>query len=373
MAKMTLFPVGNGDSILLEFDDGRLMLVDYCHKSVGEDEGHPCIDLSSSLSALLADLGRDDVDVVVFTHRHADHTSGAEDFFTFDHAAKYQGDGRIAIGELWVPAALVLASDLEESARVIRQEARYRITQGAGIRVFSAPDALDELAADLGVSEEDLSTLIVGAGEFAPGWTGDKGGAGVFVHSPFSSNCEPDAEDEDTNGTSIVLHLTLFPDASPVRVLLGADAEWEVWQQIVRLTEYHGNDERLMWDVFKLAHHCSYTALSEEAGDGKTVPAEDVDRLFEQGQQGAILVASSNPIDGEGTPPHVEAAEFYRSIAEAAGGTFLVTMEYQDEESPEPLVIELGEYGPAVKRSESARWSGAGAAIGTRSSRYGSR
>lgn len=373
MAKLTFFPVENGDTMLIESDDGRLMLVDYCHRIKGEDNVEPCIDLASTLGALLADLKREAIDVVVFTHRHDDHTAGAEEFFSLDHAATYQGDGRVAIGELWIPASMVLATGLEGSARVIRQEARYRIREGSGVRVFSAPDALNDLAADLGISEDEMMSLVVGAGEVAPGWTADDGDVEVFVHSPFYGNCEPEADEEDSNGTSIVLHLTFLPNENPTRVLLGADAEWEVWKQVVELTEQHGNDKRLDWDVFKLAHHCSYTALAEEAGQGKTVPEDGVDRLYEHAQAGAILIASSNPIMSEGTPPHQEAAEYYQSVQERVRGKFFVTMEYPNQDAPEPLIIEIGEFGPAEKRSESARWSGVGAVLGSRSSRYGSR
>lgn len=373
MARVTLFPLGNADSALVEFDDGRLMLIDYCHRTAGEEEAEPCVDLASTLGALLTDLGREDIDVVVFTHRHDDHVGGAEDFFWLDHAAKYQGTDRITIGELWLPASMVLATGLEGSARVIRQEARHRIKQSGGVRVFSAPDALDDLATDLGVSEEEMAALVIGAGQLIAGWTADAGNVEMFVHSPFSANCESGADEEDTNGTSIVLHLTFFPGEAPTRVLFGADAEWEVWKRIVELTELHGNDERLDWDVFKLSHHCSYSALAESAGDQKTVPEEGVDRLYEHAQQKSILIASSNPIASKGNPPHEEAAEFYRSVADEVGGKFFVTMEYPSPDAPEPLVIEIGEHGPAEKRSESAKYVGAGAVIGSRSSRFGNR
>jgi glyoxylase-like metal-dependent hydrolase (beta-lactamase superfamily II) len=171
MAKMTFFPVGNGDTTLIEFGDGRLMLVDYCHRVRGEDDKEPYIDLASSLSAILADLERDDIDVVVFTHRHDDHSSGAEEFFSFDHAETYQGEGCIAIRELWVPASMVLATGLEGSARVIRQEARHRIRQGSGVRVFSAPEALCDLSADLGDSRAPMAAGLDCAGRITLVWT----------------------------------------------------------------------------------------------------------------------------------------------------------------------------------------------------------
>ena len=49
-----------------------------------------------------------------------DHIMGSTEFFELLHAAKYQGDGRIKIRELWVPAAMLI----EEAARDEHFQAR---------------------------------------------------------------------------------------------------------------------------------------------------------------------------------------------------------------------------------------------------------
>jgi hypothetical protein len=69
-----------------------------------------------------------------------DHCCGSGDFFWLEHALKYQGEDRIKIRELWVPAAAILEDGLDDSARIIRQEARYRLKKGSGIPRPSGPE-----------------------------------------------------------------------------------------------------------------------------------------------------------------------------------------------------------------------------------------
>ena len=59
---------------------------------------------------------------------------------------KYQGGDRVPIPELWVPAAMLLEEGTHENRAdefiIWRQEARHRLRQGKGIRVFSKPEKL---------------------------------------------------------------------------------------------------------------------------------------------------------------------------------------------------------------------------------------
>jgi hypothetical protein len=84
------------------------------------------IDLPAELHKDLRAAERDYYDVVCYTHLDDDHCCGTGDFFWLEHALKYQGEGRIKIRELWVPAAAILEDGCEDSARIVRQEARHR-------------------------------------------------------------------------------------------------------------------------------------------------------------------------------------------------------------------------------------------------------
>lgn len=43
-------------------------------------------------------------------------------------------------------------------------------------------------------------------------------------------------------------------------------------EDIVSITQYYNNEDRLRWDLLNIPHHCSYLALSDEKGDNETEP-----------------------------------------------------------------------------------------------------
>src|SRR6266550_4629671 len=138
--QVIVYPVGNGDTTQIILSAGRRVLFDFCHREGAEADDTPEIDLKARLKEDLKAAGRDDFDVVGFTHADLDHIQGSTEFFELRHAAKYQGAGRIKIKELWVPAAMLLeeASRDEQSEEfcILRQEARHRLLEGTGILVF---------------------------------------------------------------------------------------------------------------------------------------------------------------------------------------------------------------------------------------------
>lgn len=339
MARMLFYPLGNADCTAIEFEDGRLMLVDFAHYEEAESEEDKRVDLKAELRQLLDETKKSSFAVVAFTHADQDHVNGAEEFFYLEHAEKYKEDGRPKITQLWVPACMVTESGLEGSARVIREEAKDRLRKYSGIRVFGQPDSLDKWAERKGLDLKKIHRLIVTAGSMAPGFTHEKGGVEIFAHSPFSFTMED--EEEPRNDNSIVLHLTFLVDGTPTRVFLGADAEHATWENIVYITEKHGKDERLDWDVFRVSHHCSWSALgpSEEKRTGKSIAA--VETLFDRAADRPILIASCAPVPDRSTsdPPHRQAAKYYRDVAALHDGEFVVTMGHPSSSAPEPLVI----------------------------------
>jgi hypothetical protein len=302
MHKLTFYPLGNADTCLIELEKGKMLLFDYANLRDPENESDLRIDLSTELHNTLEAAKRDYLDVVAFTHGDDDHIHGSTEFFHLEHADKYQGDGRIKIRELWVPAAMILEDGVEDECRILRTEARHRLKRGEGIRVFSRPDALAEWLANNGTSLDARRHLITNAGGLVPGFDKQNEGVEMFVHSPFSQHC--DEQDIDRNTASLVMQLTFDTET---KVLMTADTPYDVWQDIVKITKAHKNDIRLAWDVYKLPHHCSYTTLAEDKGKTKTEPVEEVKWLLDQAQQRATIVSTSDPIPNEDTvqPPHI--------------------------------------------------------------------
>src|SRR5712671_4026273 len=170
-AKLTFHPLDNADSTRFDLADGKKMLVDYADMRNPDDPWDRRIDLPTELKSDLRAAKRDYYDVVLFTHLDDDHCCGSGDFFWLEHALKYQGEGRIKLKELWVPAAAILEDGCEDSARIIRQEARHRLRDGYGIRVFSRPKKLREWLEKQGLTLESHAHLITDAGQYVPGFS----------------------------------------------------------------------------------------------------------------------------------------------------------------------------------------------------------
>ncbi len=287
--KITLYPEDNADACLLEPDGGGMFLFDYADNHDEDEEGDLRTDLSAALGEKLEAHGRDALDVVAITHLDDDHIHGASEFFYLRHALRYQGEGRAKIDELWVPSAAITEENLKGEAAVIRAEARYRLLEGEGIRVFSRPGALSDWLEDHGLSLEERERLITDAGQLVPGFRKEIDGVEFFVHSPFALRQDDGDELVDRNRHSLVLQATFRYGARDVRLFLSADSGHEALADIVRITRSHHNDDRLLWDVMKIAHHCSYKSLSDEKGVEVTEPVEEVAQLLEDfGQAGAF-------------------------------------------------------------------------------------
>jgi len=311
--------------------------------------------LYAPLPACLTDLdaaGSDSFDVVAFTHADDDHIHLASEFFHLEHAEKYQGQGRIKIVDLWVPAAVILEEGLEDDARIIQAEARHRLKLGRGVRVFSRPERLGDWLKAQGISLGSRQHLITDAGGLVPGFLKGPDGVEFFVHSPFAAHS--DGKTIDRNESCLVLHATFQYGVRDTKLFLGADTTHDILTEIVQKTKRHKNVERLLWDIFKLPHHCSYTTLGPEQGKEKTDPVPDVKWLFEQGSNGAVIVSTSWPIPGQDTednqPPHRQAARYYRDLMSEKQGDFIVTMEHPTKTSPDKLIITIDTDGARVKK-----------------------
>ena len=358
MHTVTVFPLGNADCCRIDLAGNQKILIDYANTRNADDPSDKRVDLERELRADLKGAQRDSYDVVAFTHLDTDHFCGSTQFFELRHAAKYQGKDRIKIKEMWVPAAAIYEdrADLAEEGRVLQAEARYRLEQSDGIRVFSRPAKLETWLNARGLTLQSRAHLITDAGQLVPGFSRSEHGVEFFVHSPFASR-QDDGTFIDRNTCSLVLQAVFEMLGRQTKVIFAADTTHDVWTEIVRITKFHDRPERLEWDVFKLPHHCSYLSLGPEKGKNKTVPVEEVRWLMEeQGQLGAILVSTSDPIPTAETdqPPHRQAAKYYRDNRRDHGGTFVVTMEHPRVSAPERLAITIDHRKATIRKRAGA-------------------
>ena len=359
MHKMTFFPLGNADCCRIDLECGRKILVDFAATCDSDDAEDKRCDLVKELRDDLTECERADFDVVAFTHLDADHFRGATAFFHLEHAKKYQGEDRIGMGVMWVPAAIITETGPDDDeARILQREARHRFKEGKGIRVFSRPERLKKWCDENDVKLEDRVDLISDAGTLAPEFSLAQDGIEFFVHSPFAVRQDQNNL-EDRNEDSLVFNATFEVDGVHTRALLLADSTHDVIEQIVNITKSKKNELRLKWDIVKAPHHCSSLSIGPDKGQDKTTPVEQVGWLYEQqSESGAIAVCTCKPIpvkgsseDSDAQPPHRQAANYYKGIATGTEGQFAVTMEHPSTKAPTPLVIEIGGSKATLKKT----------------------
>lgn len=366
MHSLNFFPLGNADCCRIDLANGKKVLIDYADTRCAERPTPRAVDLPVLLRADLDRAGgRRHYETVAFTHLDDDHICGASRFFYLEHDPRYQTGDRVRIQELWVPAAAITEDRPGGEAAVIQAEARHRLKQGRGIRVFSRPDRLGAWLARQGLSLESRRHLITDAGQVVPGFALGSDELEFFAHSPYARRMN-DGGLEDRNQDSLVLQATFVSGGRTTRLILGADATHEVLADIVRVTRSKGRDDRLAWDVVKLPHHCSYLSLGPEKGVRKTEPVPEVGWLYEaQGAPGGILVSTSNPIPAVDMdcPPHRQAAAYYeQDVARPRGGEFRVTMAHPSEARPEVMVVRIDWSGARVLKDAP---TGAGTIVGS--------
>lgn len=354
MHQIVFYPVGNGDTSQIILENEKRILFDFRHPKASETGDGPEVNLRDRLKDELKKAKKKSFDVVAFTHSDKDHIENSTEFFELLHADKYRGEGRIKIDELWVPAAMILetASNDQQSGEFViwRQEARHRLKEGKGIRVFSKPEKLKDWLKENNLTLESRRHLITDAGQIVPGFTLESDNVEFFCHSPFIKHVD---EGEDLrNEAALVFNIRFKAGTKTFDYLAVGDSEWKVLEDIVQTTKDHDNEDRICWDLYNIPHHCSYLALSDDKGATKTTPKPLIKELLLSGKEGAYLVSSSNPMEDneagreQSQPPHIQAKKCYQTyLKEIEGAKFMTTMEEPNSEKPEPLIFNVDSNG----------------------------
>lgn len=205
---------------------------------------------------------------------------------------------------------------------------------------------------------DDRRHLITDAGQIVPDFKLEKDEVEFFCHSPFIKHV--DSGDDLRNEAALIFNIRFKQGNTTFDYLLIGDSEWEVLEDIVRISKKHGNEDRLEWDLFNIPHHCSYLALSDEKGEKETTPKNLVEELLQKGRINSYMVSSSNEIKNDSAaykqtqPPHIQAKNCYKKYMKKNDGANLyVTMEEPNTTSPEPLIFEIKGNG-LIRESKAA-------------------
>ena len=237
------YPVGNADCTLIKLDNGKTIIVD-CQILSDLTDGHGKQVMFDVKADLLSELkkdgsGRPFVDLFISTHPHDDHCKGFAGNFYHGDVADYDKDknkDEIIIEELWITPR-GLKNDLSAPAEDVRKEAKrrrklydedadFKGSKGNYLRIIGY-DKDKEFDSRYCYVPGKLVTTVHGT---SLSWLE------IFVHAPFKEDVETSKKYDDKNATSVVVQFGFKIDGYTgykSRVLMGGDAEHEIWQHIL--------------------------------------------------------------------------------------------------------------------------------------------
>jgi hypothetical protein len=347
---ITFYPVKNGDTTLIKFDDGTTIQSDCkIRKNLDSNE----VDVKKELlKSIKKKKGNPTLDVFMLTHADQDHCLGFKDnYYTGDpknYATKNQNNDEIIIGELWV-TSMIFSSEQCDDAHTIRNEAnrRKRLYQS------NSPDRLKE-GNRLVIVGYDGKESLEKVPHFYPGDIVDffngktQHTIEAFVHAPFKDDLITAKAEKTRNSASIVLQFRFFKDADKQtfvsRIILGGDSDHYIWEKILEKSKIHDNEHALYWDLFLSPHHCSWSYFNDVPYSSSPTPKSYSLEFLDYRKSGAKLIASSKEIlDNNDNPPHYKAKEQY--VKKVGESNFLSTAIYPEKDKPLPMEFEITEKG----------------------------
>ena len=358
-AKITFFPVDNGDMTLVELESGRTILIDTNIRAAADDPDDPTRDVAKDLRDRLKrdDQGRLYVDVFLLSHPDQDHCSGLDKHFHLGKPEDHSGD-KIFIREIWSSPLIFRRASKNHTlcldAKKFNTEAKRRVSRyrESGLSV-SDGDRIQILGRDENGKTDDLTEILVevdGLIEKVNGHDDPGMSARLLAPLPLSDD-ESEEATLTKNNSSVILRFTITAAGGSCRYLTCGDAEVAIWE---RLWDRHKN--RAYWleyDILLSPHHCSWHSLSYDNWSEKGEDAEvnkNARSALSQALSGANIVASSKPIkDDDSDPPCIRAKREYEDILEPVTGEFRCTGEYPSKGKPAPMEYEIGRNGLALK------------------------
>lgn len=368
---ITYFPVGNGDTVLIQLSDGRDILIDCNITSDSRDDSDDTrYDVHNHLlSVLKKENGIPFVDAFILTHPDEDHCRGfGETFYTGDpskYSEKHKSAGLIRIDELWFTPRIFSPheNDMCDSAKVIRKEAerRAQLFQSKKTEKKNCGNLLRVIGYSDNPDLKGLEDLII-----TPGNSINLIGGNVskdfslYIHAPFKK--DTDSKWGERNDTSVVLQARFDVDGEKNAALafFGGDSGYGIWEDIIQRSK----DDTLRWDIFMAPHHCSWSFFNETPYKDGDEPCKSSLDFLDKRCSGAIIIASCKPIeDDEDNPPHYVAAQQYIKIV--GKDNFYATGEYPNSKKPLPLIFTITKMGPQKQNLSYAQYSNPTSAINT--------
>lgn len=350
------YPVGNADCTLIKLDNDKTIIVD-CQILEDLTNGQGKQVMFDVKADLLRELkkdgsGRPFVDLFISTHPHDDHCKGFSGNFYHGDVTDYDKDknkDEIIIEELWITPRGIKnnlaapAEDVRKEAKRRRQlyddDADFKGSKGNYLRIIG----YDKDREFNGRYCYVPGKLVTSVHSSSLSWLE------IFIHAPFKEDVETSKKDDDKNATSIVLQFGFKIEGYngyKSKVLMGGDAEYEIWQHIL---DNNTDEENLKWNIFLAPHHCSWSFFNESDNKKEIKPSAET-ILNKQIGNYAHVVASSNEIkNDDNNPPCYEAKQQYIKKLKAGSSHFLNTATHSKVGSiSQPIVFKINESGKTL-------------------------
>jgi hypothetical protein len=205
-----------------------------------------------------------------------------------------------------------------------------------------------------------------------------------FIHSPFKDSLVTATAEENANFSSIVVQARFKTNSGDKNfctyVLLGGDADHNIWEKVLGKSENNDNADKLEWDLFLAPHHCSWTYFNDvpydEKEENKTPKDSSLTILNKRVGKGKII-ASCKPIKkNDDNPPHYQAKNEYVKKLDKKED-FIELAKEPKESEPKPVIFKVTAQGPVRedKNLQGSVFAAAGGGLGAVNSKseYGSK
>jgi len=357
-----VFPVGNGDMTFVETEGGNRILIDMNIREAADDTDDDAPDVAKKLRDRLARDSQDRpyVDALLVSHPDQDHCRGLRKHFHLGPPKEWSNrTDKILIREIWSsPMVFRRASRkhvLCDDVKAFNSEARRRVRKHReSPRTVTDGDRILILGEDENGKTDDLRNILVRVdGEFSrvSGQQDRPMRARLLAPLPASGIGDEDLLSKNNSSTILRFSLGGGGAGDRCRFLTGGDAEVAIWEKL-----WSRHDLRADWlsyDILLCPHHCSWHSLSYDSWSElreKGEVSQDALSALSRARDGAMIVASSNPIkDDDNDPPCIGAKRVYESIMREVGGSFQCVGSQPTVRSPGVMEFEIGANGPRLK------------------------
>jgi len=382
--RVTFFPVGNGDTTLIEANDKTILTdINYrCERHT--DRFRTSIDVNVKIGNA-ATLGYEEasepfqwiyydfaldlqyacyhssyrsnreyrLSLLVLTHPAQNNLTGFDKLFYRGDPVEFEDrpkedDKLILIEEIWINACFTDPKYETDESKPVFQEIKRRLNlqgskdselNGNRISILEATSSSSGLVKAFSRNiEAHVLSPVQQEGE--------------------ASNAISGKDQPDVNDSSLVIRWTVKVFGGANRIMLGGDATVEAWDRIWQ--NYKNNADKLNWHILLAPHHCSIDVMARKNQDSNYEYSENALNALGQVEGDGFVVSSSKEIKhNDDLLPSWEAKKKYLGILKDAEGARFLNPDTRanapllysplQDDKPEPVVFNLTKEGPSLE------------------------